>query len=53
MKTRDTHNIKDYDYSNVIIVIGIAVMLKILFSSLGLDVTDTAKHMASHIAMIF
>ena len=53
MKTRETITIKENDYCNVIIVIGIAVMMNILFSSLGLDITDTAKHMASNIAMVF
>ena len=53
MKTLETHTTKENDYSNVIIVIGIAVMMNILFSSLGLDITDTAKHVAINIAMAF
>ena len=53
MKTLETHTTQANDYSNVIIVIGIAVMMNILFSSLGLDITDTAKHVASNIAMVF
>lgn len=53
MKTREIHTHKENDYSNVIMVIGIAIMLKILFSSLGLDVADTARHMASNVAMVF
>jgi len=53
MKTLETHTTQENDFSNVIIVIGIAVMMNILFSSLGLDITDTAKHVASNIAMVF
>ena len=53
MKTRETMKEKENDYSGMIIVIGIAVMTQILFSSMGLDVTDTAKHIASNIAMAF
>lgn len=53
MKTRETLTQKENDYSNVIIVIGIAVMSNILFSTLGLDLTEAAKHIASNIAMVF
>jgi|GEM_PF-5418494 len=53
MKTRETLTTADRDYSNVIIVIGIAVMMNILFSCLGLDIVGTAKHVASSVAMVF
>lgn len=53
MKTRETDTIKENDYSNVINVIGIAVMTNILFASLGLDVSDTAIRIANNIAMVF
>ena len=53
MKTREAYSTQENDYSNVIIVIGVAVMINILFSSLGLDITDTARHIASNIAMTF
>ena len=53
MNNRETIEEKENDYSSMIIVIGIAVMTHILFSSMGLDVTDTAKHIASNIAMAF
>ena len=53
MKTRETHTTTENDYSNMIIVIGTAVTINILFSSLGLDVSDTARHLASNIAMVF
>ena len=53
MKTRETIDHLENDYSNVLIVIGIAVMTNILFSSLGLDFTATAKQIVSSIAMAF
>ncbi len=53
MKTKEINTTNENDYSQVILVIGIAVMIKILFSSLGLDITGTAKHMANNLAMVF
>lgn len=53
MKTREINTSKENDYSNVIIVIGITVMINILFSSLGLDISDTANHIANNVAMAF
>ena len=43
----------DKDYTEVIIVIGISILLKILFSSLGLDITDTAAHIGDSIVAAF
>ncbi len=53
MKTRERIDHLENDYSNVLIVIGITVMSNILFSTLGLDFTATAKHIANNIAMAF
>lgn len=53
MENLETIKEKENDYSNVIIIIGITVTSNILFSSLGLDITETAKLIASNIAMAF
>ena len=44
--------IQDKKFDNVIIVLGIAITANILSTSLGIDITDTIKYMATNIAMI-
>lgn len=53
MKTRNIENNQENDYGPVLLIIGITVMMNILFSSLGLDLSNTAHHIASQIAMVF
>jgi len=52
METTAINDIEENDFSNVIIVIGIIVMINILFSCLGLDVVETGKHMVSNLTTV-
>ncbi len=44
---------EDRDYGNVILVIGVAVCINILSSSLGIDLTDTLFVATKNIAGLF
>lgn len=53
MKDEISSNTSHNDYSEVLTVIGISIFLKILFSSLGLDMTETAAHIGDSIVAAF
>lgn len=52
MKTKETIYCNDKNYDNLLLVVGVAIGIKILCLSLGIDLSDTANHMVNNIAMI-